>query len=105
MNTLTISNAAKMAMLITVIAAARSSNQIVGITFIKKDGSKRTMAFRTGLSTGVKGTGGESSEKAGQTLIANNMMRVYDLKRGWRVINLATTTRVRYNGDTYNFAN
>ena len=55
MNTLNITIAAKIAMIQSVIAAAKDTNQIVGISFIKKDGKTRNMAFRTGIAKGLTG--------------------------------------------------
>lgn len=82
-----------------------AGNQIVGVTFTKKDGSIRHMAFRTGIyKDQVKGSAPETTAKINATLTDNGMIRVGDMKQGtFRTVNLNTVSRLRIGGYSIHF--
>jgi len=67
-------------------------------TFIKKDGTVRTMTARTGVSKGVNGKGLKFNPTD------KNLVVVYEMnKDGHRMINLETVTQITFNNQTLNF--
>lgn len=88
------------------LADAKEAGSIVGIQFLKKDGSKRVMSFRNGISKGVKGTAPEATARRHTTLNENNMLAVYEMKKGvgqFRTVNLNTCNKIRAMGRTHWF--
>lgn len=85
---------------------SEAKDQIVGVVFIKKDLSKRCMAFRVGIFKSlVKGSAPDITQKINTTLDERGMLRVGDLhKGGFRTVNLNTVLRLKVNGITYSFA-
>jgi len=77
-----------------------TKGHLFGVTFQKKDNTERNMVARLGVRKGVKGVKDfrEQDERFGY-------IRAYDFnaddKGGFRLINLATLTRVKYKGTTY----
>ena len=67
-------------------------------TFIKKDGSVRTMTARTGVHKGVNGKGLKFNPTD------KDLVVVYEMnKDGHRMINLNTVTQITFNNQTLNF--
>lgn len=87
----------------TALKTAKEQNQIVGVTFIKKNGELRTMAFREGIPTGVKGTAPAKTAKRNKTLAVGNMISVFDLNKGFRTIPLNAVKSLTVNGKTIQF--
>lgn len=73
-----------------------ANGRFFGVTFVKKDGTLRTMNARTGVSSHIKGTG---ASRAGTN---DNQLTVFDAqKRAYRTINLDTVKSLRINGVTF----
>jgi hypothetical protein len=77
--------------------------QIVGgrvftAEFIKKDGTKRVMNCRLGVTKGLKGGAMRWSP------IDKGCLSVYDMqKRAYRIINFKTLQKLIFNGKTWEF--
>lgn len=90
------------------ILAARKS--IIGVGFVKADGSKRFMAVRRETLIGVKGDAASPSAKqARRSRKKNNphLISVLELKKGvaqWRTVNLRTLFTIRVNGERFSVA-
>jgi hypothetical protein len=79
-------------MLANIIEA--SNGKIVSVTFIKKDGSLRTLVGRLGVTKHLKG--GESK------LDPTKYITIYDTQNaGYRAINRETIQSVRFAGEEY----
>jgi hypothetical protein len=77
---------------------------IFTVTFIKKDGTLRTMNARLGVSKYVQGTQPEVTAKRKATLTAQNMVGVFEMpKVQYRTINLDTIKVLSANGVTLTF--
>lgn len=80
---------------------------IIGVGFLKVDGSKRFMAVRRETAFGVKGEdAAPSAQKARRTRKKNNphLLSVLELKKGvaqWRTLNLRTMFTLRVNGERF----
>ena len=73
---------------------AASNGRFVSVTFIKKDGTERTMLCRLGVTKHLKG--GESK------LNADQYLTVFDVqKEAYRAINRDTIVSVKLAGTTY----
>ena len=69
----------------------QSNGKFVSVTFIKKDGTERTLVGRLGVTKHLKG--GKS------TLDANQYITIYDTQNeGYRAINRDTILSVRVGG-------
>jgi hypothetical protein len=72
-------------------------NGFFSVTFVKKNGEKRTMNCRLGVKKHLKG-GQKSYDDANY-----NYLTVYDLKKkGYRTVNLDTLISVKANGGVMN---
>lgn len=82
-----------------------SDGAFFNVVFIKKDGSRRSMTARYGVSKGVLGD--EASESAKKALVTwrennPNLLRLFDAhKRAFRTVNLDTIESLRVNGVSY----
>ena len=73
---------------------AESNGRFVSVTFIKKDGTERSMLCRLGVTKHLKG--GESK------LNADQYLTVFDVqKEAYRAINRDTIVSVKLAGTTY----
>lgn len=73
---------------------AASNGRFVSVTFIKKDGTERSMLCRLGVTKHLKG--GESK------LNADQYLTVFDVqKEAYRAINKETILSVKLAGATY----
>ena len=73
---------------------AASNGRFVSVTFIKKDGTERSMLCRLGVTKHLKG--GESK------LNADQYLTVFDVqKEAYRAINKETILSVKLAGTTY----
>jgi len=74
---------------------------IFTVVFVKKDGTLRVMNARLGVSKDVKGTKPEATAKRNATLLASNMIGVYEMPlQEYRTINLNTVRSISANGIT-----
>jgi hypothetical protein len=82
-----------------------AGNQIIGVVFFKKNGSKRVMAFRYGIYRDhVKDSASDITEKIRATFNERGMLCVGDLKEGsFRTITLDSVVRLKINKKTYTF--
>lgn len=71
-------------------------SNVFGVTFIKKDGTTRRMIARRGVRKFVKGTGRVYKERPDNTL-----RLVWEPRKGYRFINLATVSEFRFRGVVY----
>lgn len=75
-----------------------TENQIFGVTFTKKNGDIRDMTCRLNVTKHLKG--GELNFDP----VEKGLLPVYDLvKKGYRMISLATVTELRAGGEVYRF--
>lgn len=75
-----------------------SNGKIFSATFIKKDGTLRTINCRRGVSKGVKGVGMSFDP------LSRGLLTVFDMqKKGFRMINLDTLIEAKVNGKTIKF--
>jgi hypothetical protein len=74
-----------------------SGGKIFTVIFVKKDGSRREMNCRMGVTKGVKGTG----IKVSNARKRKGFIPVYDVKKNaWRSINLYTLKELKINRRT-----
>ena len=67
-----------------------AQNTIFSVTFIKKDGSERTMVARLHVKKGVNGKG------MAYNPVEKGLLPVWDMqKNGFRMINLKTVTELK----------
>jgi hypothetical protein len=79
-------------------------NGVFTVTFLKKDGTLRTMNARLGVAKYVLGTQPEVTAKRKATLTAQNMIGVFEMpKIQYRTINLDTIKVLSANGVTLTF--
>jgi hypothetical protein len=71
------------------------NGKMVGIDFIKQDGSARALTGRLGVTAPLKG--GQNKVEAPD----RPYLTVYEVGTGYRTVNLETTSRVRANGKVY----
>ena len=78
---------------------AASMGKIVGVTFIKKDGSERPLVGRIGKRYSPRGTdplGGRAARRG------RGLYTIYDMQKGaFRMINMDTVLGIRAGGKTY----
>lgn len=83
------------------ITAAVSTGRMFTVTFVKEDGTLRTMTGRTGVRKGVKGTGKPAP---------SGIVRVWEVVRDargrfcggqWRSFNTERVVWLRVDGRTY----
>ena len=68
---------------------AQSKGQFIGVTFIKKNGSTRSLNGRLGVHIDNKHTGANRQPK---------YLNIYDVKaKGWRKVNLDAVLSIRMN--------
>jgi|TARA_R110001583_G_scaffold169174_2_gene322037 hypothetical protein len=71
-----------------------AQNTIFSVTFIKKDGSERTMVARLHVKKGLNGKG------MGYNPVEKGLLPVWDMqKNGFRMINLKTVTELKIKGE------
>jgi len=71
-----------------------AQNTIFSVTFIKKDGSERTMVARLHVKKGVNGKG------MAYNPVEKGLLPVWDMqKNGFRMINLKTVTELKIKGE------
>ena len=75
-------------------AIFNTNGKIFNVKFIKKDGTKRSMTCRREVKKGVKGVG-LSYDPA-----KFNLIPVYDMQKGFRMVNASTIEEVTINGIT-----
>lgn len=83
--------------------------QVFTVSFRKKDGSERIMNARLGVKRYVKGTKPDVVEKRKNTLEANNLVGVFEMRGtsdrtgsdNYRTINLNTLNWLKVNGQVY----
>ena len=86
---------------------AHAGSRFVAITFIKKDGTPRTITTCNTATVGLKGD--EASAPAQQAAATRaerhpHLINRYDVhKMGWRSINLDTVTRLKMEGFTFDW--
>jgi len=76
----------------------KTEGKIFGVSFIKKDGTFRAMNCRRGVKKGVKGVG------MGYDPAKFNLIPVYDMNNGFRMINASTIQDITIKGDKYEVA-
>lgn len=90
-----------------IIAAKKA---IIGVAFVKADGSRRNMALRRNTLVKVKGdAAAPSAIQARRTRKKNNphLVSVLELRKGvsqWRTLNLKTLFHLRVDGERYTVA-
>jgi len=78
-----------------------SQGKIVGVTFIKKDGSERTLVGRIGKRYKPPPTGGKPAHSK-TARRARGHFTIYDMAKGdFRIINMETVIGIRAGGKTY----
>jgi hypothetical protein len=81
-------------------AINNTNGKLFGITFVKRDGSIRSMTARKGVHKGVKGTEPEATLARKNTLDKQDMIGVYEFVAGqrgqYRTINLNTVKRFTF---------
>lgn len=71
-----------------------AQNTIFSVTFIKKDGTVRTMVARLHVKKGVNGKG------MAYNPVDKGLLPVWDMqKNGFRMINLKTVTELKIKGE------
>ena len=71
-----------------------AQNTIFSVTFIKKDGSVRTMVARLHVKKGLNGKG------MAYNPVDKGLLPVWDMqKNGFRMINLKTVTELKIKGE------
>jgi hypothetical protein len=71
-----------------------AQNTIFSVTFIKKDGSERTMVARLHVKKGINGKG------MAYNPVEKGLLPVWDMqKNGFRMINLKTVTELKIKGE------
>ena len=71
-----------------------AQNTIFSVTFIKKDGSVRTMIARLHVKKGLNGKG------MAYNPVEKGLLPVWDMqKNGFRMINLKTVTELKIKGE------
>ena len=71
-----------------------AQNTIFSVTFIKKDGSERTMVARLHVKKGLNGKG------MAYNPVEKGLLPVWDMqKNGFRMINLKTVTELKIKGE------
>jgi len=71
-----------------------AQNTIFSVTFIKKDGTVRTMVARLHVKKGVNGKG------MAYNPVEKGLLPVWDMqKNGFRMINLKTVTELKIKGE------
>jgi hypothetical protein len=75
-----------------------TKGKIFNVKFIKKDGTLRSMTCRRGVSKDVKGVGMSYDPQK------FNLIGVYDMQKGFRMINASTIQEVTINGKTHEVA-
>jgi len=80
---------------VSLIHDTRDAGTIFGVTFIKKDGTERTMSARLGVRKGVKGIG------LSYTPADYNLIGVFDMNNGFRMINVSGLRRLSIGGIEY----
>ena len=71
-----------------------AQNTIFSVTFIKKDGSVRTMVARLHVKKGLNGKG------MAYNPVEKGLLPVWDMqKNGFRMINLKTVTELKIKGE------
>lgn len=86
----------------------QGKGQFVSVTFLKKDGTERTMNVQPAAGKyRVKGeAASEPAKQAAKTRAERypNLLNVWSVdKQAFRSINMDTVTSVRCNGETYEF--
>ena len=78
--------------------AQAKDGRIFTVYFTKKDGTKRMMNARLGVTKGLKGTGLKYDP------IKKNVLPVFDMQKGeYRSINFSTVERIAINKETIIF--
>ena len=74
-----------------------SAGRLVGVSFVKSDGTPRKMIFRNRVSTHHPAP--DWNDKRNQTRFERGMMNVYDVElKAYRTLNLNTITRIKSRG-------
>ena len=73
-----------------------TKGKIFNVKFIKKDGTLRDMTCRREVKKGVKGIGMAYNPSD------YNLIPVYDMSKGFRMINAATIKEVTINKNSFN---
>lgn len=73
-----------------------TKGKIFNVKFIKKDGTLRDMTCRREVKKGVKGIGMAYNPSE------YNLIPVYDMSKGFRMINAATIKEVTINKNSFN---
>ena len=73
-----------------------TKGKIFNVKFIKKDGTLRDMTCRCEVKKGVKGIGMAYNPSD------YNLIPVYDMSKGFRMINAATIKEVTINKNSFN---
>lgn len=84
---------------------AKTEGRFFSATFVKKDGTKRTGQFRTGVAKHVKGVGLSYNPKEHNlrgVWEANNKKGCVE-EQAYRMINLETVEMLKVNGEEYRF--
>lgn len=75
----------------------KSGGKIFTVRFIKKDGTRRTMNCRLGVSKGITGKGMSFDPETREKMV------VFDVKANqYRMINLDTVLKLKIEGKIYN---
>jgi hypothetical protein len=75
-----------------------TNDKIFSVNFTKKDGSARQMVCRRKVTKGVKGVGMSYNPSD------YNLIPVYDMSKGFRMINASTITELKIEGINYKVA-
>jgi hypothetical protein len=95
---------ARRAQIRAVIGTAGS--RFVSVVFVKKDGTLRVMRWNPADHRDIKGDAAtDAGKRANATRKANNpnLIRVQEVKKGWRSVNLDRIIRIRVDGVTSRF--
>lgn len=80
-----------------VLSEVSKNGKIFGVTFIKKDGTKRNMSCRLGVTKHLRG--GSST-----TTHIKEYMTVYSQNdKGYRKVNISTITKIKGNKQVFRF--
>jgi hypothetical protein len=82
-----------------------AGGNIIGATFVKKDGKIRDMTFRRNVATLVKNNPDNAKNDSRERVRRGSLITVVEMDgtqdRKWKTVNLRTMTELRINKESY----